>query len=339
MRDIEELRELREYDAGVPPLDDATRARVRARLSAAMNTTNVTNTTNATNAMSQESGTAPAVRRRPVLRIAVTGLVAAAVAGGVVVAGQGGSGGGRTAAPATQAPLMRNVSSQVVLDGAAAYARQHEQTAHPRDDQFIYTKEIIKETNDKTGKTKSYTDESWSSVDDSKPSWVMEVGKGWWSQPEKNGETRWPPRDWRTLTQLPTDPEKLILSLVGAGDISGLSDVEWSVVHIELVGLLKEDPVLPEGLRPAAFEALGMVPGVKAVPNQQDAEGRTGVGIVYDDPLHPEGYRDDESFIFAPDTYEFLGFRSSGERRDGGTITQLSYLDAWAIVDRAKQRP
>jgi hypothetical protein len=84
MRDIEELRELREYDAGAPPLDDATRRRVRLRLSTAM---------------TAEAGPAPApaVRRRPALRAALTGVVAAAVVGGVVVAGQGG--GGQTGGP------------------------------------------------------------------------------------------------------------------------------------------------------------------------------------------------------------------------------------------------
>ena len=337
MRDIEELRELRKYDAGAPPLDDATRARVRVRLSAAMNA---------------ENGPTPAVRRRPVLRIALTGAVAAAFVGGVLVTGPADdSGQGRTAAaPTAGSPVMRNVSAQIVLDGAATYARQHEQAARPRDDQFIYTKEIIRETNQKTGVTKSYTDEDWRSVDNSKPSWVMEIGKGWWAPPLKGKGTVWPPQDWGTLKKLPTDPRKLILALLpgsGPGDkddsLSGLNEQTWSVVHFQLAGLLELVPVMPEGLRPAAYEALGLVPGVKAVPNQKDAEGRTGVAITYDDPTLPSGATGFGSyFIFDPKTYEFLGFRderTSGEGTARTAFTQLSYLSSWAVVDKAKQRP
>ncbi|MFG1811212.1 CU044_5270 family protein [Streptomyces sp. NPDC049040] len=359
MRDIEELRVLREYDAGAPPLDAATRRRVWLRLSAAMEA---------------EGRPAPAVRRRPVLRIALTGVVAAAVAGGVLIAGQGGD-GGQTATPReTGSPVLLNVSAQTVLDGAAAYARQHEQAAHPRDDQFLYTKEIIKETNQKTGATKSYTDEDWRSVDDSKRSWVMEVGKGWWSEPLENGETQWPPQDWTTLKKLPTDPKRLILSLApgsdpatptpwatppasgtpsstgatalpGNGDasLSGISDMGWSMLHFQLVGLLKLVPVMPDGLRPAAYEALGMIPGVKVAPNQKDAKGRIGVAISYDDPTLPAGVTNsDDAFIFDPQTYEFLGFRTkhfSGHGKDRAEIDQLSSLDSWAVVDKAKQRP
>ncbi|WUH91747.1 CU044_5270 family protein [Streptomyces sp. NBC_00433] len=358
MRDIEELRELRKYDAGAPPLDDATRRRVRARLLAAMNA---------------ETGPAPAVRsRRPVLRIALTGTVAAAVAGGILVAGQGGdSGAGPTAAPpAATSPVMLNVSAQTVLNGAATYARRHERAVSPRDDQFIYTKEIIRETDEKTGATDSFTDEDWRSVDNSKPSWIMEVGKGWWAPPLKDGETEWPPQDWATLKKLPTDPKQLILFLAPGtgptdkptpessteptpesstgpggkdGSLSGISDMGWSMVHFQLAGLLKLVPVMPEGLRPAAYEALGMVPGVKLLPNQKDAKGRTGVAITYTDPTLPAGdagYGD--YFIFDPKTYEFLGFRDESTSIKGKhmvKVTQLSYLDSWAIVDKAKQRP
>ncbi|WP_328870764.1 CU044_5270 family protein [Streptomyces sp. NBC_00287] len=340
MRDTDELRALRDFEAGEPPLDDDTRRRVRARLFQAMN------------------GPAPAaVRpRRPVLRIALTGVVTAAVVAGVLVAVQHDDGtapGGTakrpaTGAPSTTAPAMRNVSAQTVLNGAAAYERKHEQVVSPRDDQFIYTKEIIKETEQKTGATKSHVDETWRSVDGSQRSWIMEIGKGWWSEPLKEDESMWPPQDWGTLKKLPTDPEKLILAIQGefgakARSLDDIDDQEWSHIHFSLAGLLKLVPVMPEGLRPAAYEALGMVPGVKAVPNQQDAKGRTGVAITYDDPTLPEGATGFGGyFIFDPETYRFLGFRDTRTSGDGAemkTYTQLSYLDSWAVVDKAKQRP
>ncbi|GAA3812069.1 CU044_5270 family protein [Streptomyces phyllanthi] len=334
MRDIDELRELRDFTAGTPPLDDETRRRARARLFAAM------------------AEPAPVVRprRRPVLRIALTGAVAASVAAGVLVAVRDDGGTGRTATlPATSSPALRNVSAQTVLNGAAAYERKHEQTVSPQDDQFIYTREIIKETDQKTGATKSYVDENWRSVDDSQSSWVMELGKGWWSPPLEEDQHLWPPQDWDTLEKLPTDPEKLILRLVYGPDdknhsLDEITETQWAGdIHRSLTALLKLVPVMPEGLRPAAYEALGMVPGVKVVPNQKDAKGRTGVAITYNDPRLPEGAKGfGGRFIFAPDTYRFLGFRDerdSGDGKNRKTYTQLSYLDTWAIVDKARQRP
>ncbi|UUU21405.1 CU044_5270 family protein [Streptomyces sp. DSM 40750] len=349
MRDIDELRDLRDlaaFDAGAPPLDDETRRRGRARLLATITAPGADHATRTT------VRPASLVRRRPVLRIALTGVVAAAVTAGVLVAVQrddGGDGRGKTAKPPVASlPPMRNVSAQTVLKGAAAYAREHEKPVSPRDDQFVYTKEIIKETNQKTGRTKTYVDEIWRSVDGSQRSWIMEIGKGWWSPPLADNESVWPPQDWGSLRKLPTDPEQLILAVHGElfgseASLDEITDEEWSVIHYSLAGLLKVVPVMPEGLRPAAYEALGMVPGVKAVPNQKDAKGRVGVAITYDDPSRPEeasGY--DSYFIFDPVTYAFLGFRderSSGDGKDIKRYTQLSYLDSWAIVDKVKQYP
>lgn len=354
MRDTEELRALREYDAGAPPLDAATRRRVWVRLYAAMT------------AEAAGNPPAPAVRRsRPVLRIALTATVAAAVAGGVLVAGQVNGSGGRTAASrAGNSPVLLNVSAQTVLDGAATYARQHEKAPVPRDDQFVYTKEIIKATNRATGSTTTYTDEDWRSVDGSQRSWIMEYGKGWWSEPAHPGETEWPPQDWGSLKKLPTNPEQLIRYLVpGAGtatptstptstptptptptraSLSGITDEQWSMLHFQLAGLLKLVPVMPDGLRPAAYEALAMIPGVKAVPDQQDAEGRTGIAITYDDPTGPStdpGYG--AYFVFDPKTYEYLGFRDHRTADDPKhtEFTDFSYLSTWSVVDHPKQHP
>ena len=88
----------------------------------------------------------------------------------------------------------------------------HEEPVAPRDDQFIYTKEIVKERNLKTGTTKTYVDENWRSVDDSQRSWVMEVGKGWWADPPKANESIWPTQDWTRLEKLPTEPAAISLT-------------------------------------------------------------------------------------------------------------------------------
>ncbi|MEU6843582.1 CU044_5270 family protein [Streptomyces sp. NPDC046716] len=321
------LDELSTWEGDAGPLDPAARHRARTRLLSAT-----------------ENRRRP-LWQRPGLRIAVSGLATAAIAATVLVAVRADDG-----APATaQKQQVRSVNARVVLAGAAAYDREHglPVTTPPRDDQFVYTKEIIKETNQKTGETKSYVDENWKSVDGSRRSWVMEIGRGWWSEPLGKNESMWPTQEWDTLKKLPTDPEKLILALQrkaggGSKSLDRLTTQDWWEVQFSLTGLLKLIPVMPDGLRAASYEALGMVPGVKVVPGERDAKGRTGVAVVC--TLDPSGRQVDGhlAFLFDPKTYAFLGFRdvrTSGDGAKKKTYTQLSSLDSWAITDKVKQRP
>ncbi|MFF7676086.1 CU044_5270 family protein [Actinacidiphila glaucinigra] len=331
-----DLAALREWDAGAAPLTDQARQRARAHLFTVVNSAPATRPAS------------PVLGRRPLLRLAVTGAAAAAAGAVTLVAV-------REAKPERKdAPRMRAVSAATVLSGAAAHERRNEKgrVAAPRDDQFIYTREIIKETEQGTGRVKTYVDENWRSVDDSRPSWIMELGRGWWSDPAKDAAVLddphvesvsvWPPQDWTVLRKLPTDPEKLIMAVQSRlahrrSPMDRLTPLEWSEIEFGLAGLLKLVPVMPVGLRPAAFEALSLIPGVKAVPGQKDAKGRTGVAIVFDDPAEARGGFG-SNFVFDAETYEFLGFkdvRTSGSR----TFAQFSSLDRWAITDRAKQRP
>ncbi|WP_055702986.1 MULTISPECIES: CU044_5270 family protein [Streptomyces] len=318
---MNELDELRGWDAGAPPLDDDTRHRARVRLFAAMN------------------GPAAAVRpvrRRPVLRIALAGLVAAAVAATVVVTVDGAK-DGQQAGPGSS-PSVANVAAAKVLHGAAAWEREHEkQTVVPRDDEFIYSKRIITETERKTGEVKSYTDEMWDSVDGSKRSLSMELGRVMWEEPLGKGGGVWPPRRWDELKKLPTDPEKLVPAIVSMGTsdkpISAFTEDERSEAYF-LLGELLKSPTLPEGLRAAAYEGLALVPGVKTVEGVEDSAGRTGVGIAY-----PDQYKG-RYLIFDATSHEFLGFRDERISRDGKKrYVQLSHTVEWGVVDKVRQRP
>lgn len=310
---MNELELLREWDADAPPLPDATRARVRFRLHEAMRTP-----------------TAPtAVRRRPLLRIAVAGVAAAAVTATVLVAEHQDS-----------SPRTRPVSATTVLRGAAAEERRLEKPIAPRDDQFIYTKEIIKETPASGGPTKTYVDESWNSVDGSKKSYVSELEHTQWVPADQPGQSSWPPRRWSQLEQLPTDPGKLTIALRDMGapepDRPTRAD-EWPMVHFFLYGLLRT-PALPEGLRPAAFEALATVPGVKVLPDQTDADGRAGIGIQYVGEPGTPWADGGPVLVFDARTYRYLGMRD--ERTAGGvTYEQWSSLAANGVVDRVLERP
>jgi hypothetical protein len=316
---MRELDLLREWDADTPPLTDQARARARFRLH---------------QAMLAPTTLAPAtVRRRPVLRMAMAGVAAAAVATSVVVAENNES-----------SPRTQPVSATTVLHGAAIEERRTERPIAPRDDQFLYTKEIIKEIPaGGGGRTRTYVDESWNSVDGSKKSYVSELGRKQWVPVYGPGQGTWPPSKWTELKLLPTDPRKLAIVL---RDMGGKPDYskpmkagDWPMTQYFLSGLLRR-PVLPNGLRSAAYEALATVPGIKVVPNQKDADGRAGIGIRFV-PIGPGTVRSHPRpplLVFDAKTYRYLGMRD--QRTAGGkTYEQWSYVAASAVVDRVMQRP
>lgn len=181
-----------------------------------------------------------------------------------------------------------------MLHGAAAEERSLEKPIAPRDDQFIYTKEIVKETPAKGGRTRTYVDESWNSVDGSKKSYVSELGRKQWVPVFAPGEGTWPPTKWTELAQLPTDPRKLVITLRDMGGKPDYSKpmraADWPMTQVFVSGLLRA-PVLPKGLRAAAYEALATVPGIKVLPHQKDADGRVGIGIQYVGSPEPPGGR------------------------------------------------
>ena len=148
----DELEFLREWDADAAPFTAPARDRARHQL------------LNAMAHADQRTGAGPS--RRHALRLAAAAVVATAVTGTAALIGTDGSGEG--GAPGTSTPRLENAAA-TVLNGAAAWEREQEkEPVAPRDDQFIYSKRIIKETEQKTGKVKTYTDEMWDSVDVSK---------------------------------------------------------------------------------------------------------------------------------------------------------------------------
>ncbi|MFG2660951.1 CU044_5270 family protein [Streptomyces sp. NPDC048425] len=326
----DELELLRDWDANAAPLTEPARAKARHRL---------------LNAMTRAQRHPDAVpSRRHVLRLATAAVVAVAVTGTAVLISEGGADEGdrpdrANRVSGTATPRMSNVSAVTVLNRAAARAGKHEKPVAPRDDQFIYSKRIIKETERETGAVKTYEDVNWDSVDGSKRSLTMELGRVIWEEPLKEGEGVWPPREWSKLKKLPTDPEKLIPGIIGVGTskkpMSNFTADDWYDAYFMLGELLKW-PLLPQGLRPAAYEALALVPGVKAIPGVKDSAGRTGVGIAYVKHSSEKG----KYLVFDPKSYEFLGFRDERTSRSGDkTYIQVSHVADWAIVDRVKQRP
>ncbi|MGX1369222.1 hypothetical protein RKD19_004581 [Streptomyces canus] len=318
---MNEIELLREWDADAPPLSDTARARARFRLHQAMQAPGTVSTT----------GPAPVLGRRPLLRIAVACAAAAAVTATVVVSQN----------TAENAPRTQAVSATTVLRGAAAEALRTEQPLAPRDDQFVYTKEVIRRTPVAGGPAKTYIDESWSSVDGSKKSYVSELGHTQWVQPAQKGRYSWPPSQWSKLEQLPLDPDRLTITLREAGTKPDFGRPtradEWPEVQIFLSGLLRA-PVLPKGLRSAAFEALAAVPGIEVVPGRTKVDGREAIGIRYRGPAGSPWADGGRLLLFDAKSYRYLGLRERVTAR-GTSYDQWQHVTAQGVVDRVLQRP
>ncbi|WP_246531206.1 CU044_5270 family protein [Streptomyces bathyalis] len=282
--------------------------------------------------------------RRPVLSAVVAATAAVAVTATVVIAGNLGDRQGRSGPSVSESSTTR-VSAKKVLNDAADRVREEEKDAKtdvPRDDQFIYIRNIVKETNRKTGRTDVREAENWESVDRSKRGWVNEIGgDGTWDEPLGKNESTFPPPGWEAQKKIPTDPVELIRYLAKGLGTSGKPDSlkeikkrDWYMVQFSLKGLATR-PISPKGLRPAAFEALAKVPGMKAKAGVEDSRGRPTVGVSYD-----HKFTRNQMLLFDEDSHAYLEDRDIRATLDGKkSYDQFIRLAEAAVVDKVKQRP
>ncbi|MBJ6641186.1 CU044_5270 family protein [Streptomyces sp. DHE7-1] len=224
---MDELTTVRAWDAGRPGPSEEARTAARARLEAAM--------------ARESEGAAPRagrLSRRIVLRTAFAGLTAAA-AGAVVVALDD---------EGDRAPRLEAVSAAEVLRRAADRSRAAgSDLPVPRDDQYFYTRTYITQVPVKGGPTRTWNDESWMSVDGSKPSLRQEHGKVHHDPPLGKHEVRWPPTVYSKLQKMPTDPDELLAMFRGNAGAPA-DDV---MAFFEGCMLLMGPRVMPPACRPA----------------------------------------------------------------------------------------
>ncbi|QIJ65737.1 CU044_5270 family protein [Streptomyces sp. JB150] len=312
---MDELTRVRAWDADGGGLSDEARAAARTRLLAAV--------------AAEDRAAAPArpLSRRLVFRAALGGAAATAVGAGVVMTRDAGS---------ARTPALEPVSAQDVLRRAAARTRAlGSDLPVPRDDQYFYTRTHIRRTPLKTGRTRTWTDESWLSVDGSKPSLREEHGRVHRDPPLGEHEVLWPPTVYSGLRKMPTDPDKL-LDVLRLGDkASPESDMH---VFFEGCMLLKGPRVVPPGLQAATFEALSRLPRIRLDHDAVDGAGREAVGVSYPGT--------EFTFLFDRTTYDYLGLRTKGsvpEKADGkwiqtGWYYETRSLEELQVVDRIGQR-
>ncbi len=315
---------LRELAADTRPLTDAARRAARDRLDRAM-------------AGEDGSAVAPGLPRRRLIRFAVAATVAAGAGGTAVVAST--RGGSPHARPIHAADVVE------VLHHAASRSRaDSKRLPIPRDDQYFYMKTFTEHTAVKDGKKQTWTDESWMSVDGSKPSRREEFGKVHMDPPLGKHEVASPPTRYSELKKWPTDPDKL-LTWLGYGqkvlqpDNATPKMDSGSIAYFQAWLLLKGPRVLPPGLQAATFEALAKLPRIRIGHDTVDVLGRHGISVSYPGRS--------ASIILDSSTYGYLGARDVGIHRvrvNGHWkwepyYTSMTAREALGVVDRIGQRP
>lgn len=311
---MDDLTAVRELSGDVPELTDEARTAARFRLQRAILREGV------------RQGRQRQLSRRLMIRAAVAGTAAAAVAGGVVVATRH--------EPGTDAPRLTGLSAAQLLRKAADRSRADGAgTPVPRDDQYVYTRTYITRTYVKDGAKRTWTDESWLSVDGSRPSRREEHGTVHNDPPLGEHEVMWPPTRYAELAKWPTDPGEL-LERLRMGMDKGYREAFMNACQFFVV-----PRVMPPGLEAATFEAVARIPGIRIDRQAVDALGRHGIAVSY-----PEF---DFAFVFDARTYAYLGMRQTGStvtyhgRRatHHGWYHEMSARRELGVVDRIGQRP
>ncbi|EPD68084.1 CU044_5270 family protein [Streptomyces sp. HGB0020] len=303
---MDDLTAVRELHDDVPELTDDARAAARARLQRAV----------------LQERRPRALSRRLVLRATAAATATAAVAGGVLLATD------------ADGPRMTALSAAEVLQKAAVRARAARSGVPvPRNDQYFYTRTFITRTYDKDGRTRTWTDESWTSVDGSKPSRREEHGKVHNDPPLAENEVMAPPTEYAALAKWPTDPDRLLERL----RMDTREDDRMAFMNACQFFVVPR--VMPPGLEAAIFEAVAKIPGIRTDRDSVDALGRRGVAVSYP--------KFDFSFVFDARTCAYLGMRSKGssvtyhgrkaEHHDW--YHEVSGRLELAVVDRIGQRP
>ncbi|MEU1536454.1 CU044_5270 family protein [Streptomyces fagopyri] len=311
---MDDLTRVREWEADVPPLADEARSAARVRLQSEIHHEN-------------RATRSAAPSRRLVFRVAAAAAVAA-VGGTVVVASANRDG---------DAVSRTSLTAAQVLHRAADRSRSGRAGLPiPRNDQYFYTRTYSTRTPLKGGRAKTWTDESWLSVDGSRPSRRQEHGKIHHDPPLGKYEVAWPPTSYAKLATMPTDPDRLLEELSHGG--AGTPDGDRNA-FFEICLLMRGPRVMPPGLQAAAFEALAKIRGVELDHDQVDAVGRHGVGVSYPKITF--------TFVFDSETYDYLGlrFKGSGLKRvngkwqTAGRYFEMTSMEKLAVVDRIGQRP
>ena len=298
-----------------------------------------------------------AFRHGPARRIAIGGVTvaaAAAITAGVLV-------GGTTPAVVT-VPVM--LTAREVLDHAATAALR-ETTVVPREDQFVYTKDVS---------PGGVVQLSWLSVDGTRNGLTespvngrlqksVQLGcvngsrtyrlPGRNGKPEKGGHkpivSKKPvPMYGPLVSKKPVPMDGPLVTTACTPERAYFPDMPTTAAAMgpylartqgirlndlndlsKTVGFMLESDYILPAQRAALYRFLATTPGLTVESRVRDVSGRPGIGVVW----HFEGSK--AMNIFAQGTYAYLGMTTWGERSQMGGES----LVQTAIVNRAGQFP
>ena len=255
-------------------------------------------------------------RRNPWLRPVITaGAVATVAALTFVVLPGGGADGTSAATPGkgtTTTTAARTAAT--LLEDIALAAEGTELPSGIRDDQFVYVKSRVAYTtytNGGPGKLDPVHDrEVWLSVDGTRDG-LLEEDKDPLQHQSLASEgllgedkpTNPQPTDYRALSKLPTDPDKMLDRLyeIVAKEVDNEQPDKDYRAFVLFADLIREN-LMPPKVSAALYRAAAKIPGVEVVPDVKDTAGRTGIAVTR---TGADG--EEEQLIFDKKTYTFLG--------------------------------
>lgn len=290
----------------------------------------------------RDQATTPVRPTRRLLRPAFLAPVTALALAGVLTAGIALSDGGGKPATETAADMR----PAAALLGQISDAAGQRSTLDVRDDQFVYTREKVREADLSSGKAvvsplKDY--EKWIAQEPGplkKLGLIRSDGETFPMNAEL-GDTEGTPAGfsrptYHWLGSLPTDPGELLDYLYAKTPHADGRQRDQAV--FEQIGELLGG-VVPPRTAAALYQAAAKIPGVTEAPRARDAIGRSGLGIARED----KRYGVHTEWVFDKKDFSFLGSRSyltkDAPYGKAGTLLSSTAETRTAVVDKAGQVP
>ncbi|MGW1216177.1 CU044_5270 family protein [Streptomyces sp. NPDC002499] len=285
--------------------------------------------------------------RRAILLPAMACALAGAVVGGLALAG--GNGDGKM--PLATGPALTTTIGAADAKGAPqlldrislAAADTSGQAVH--EGQFVYIASKVANTHTKTVDDKTtivsqelHDRQTWMSAD-GKDGWLIEAGET--SDEGMTLASKIPSSGaYDALVKLPTDPDVLLRQIYKESDAVRDPEVPSDQAAFVAIGDLLTESYPPADVAAALYKAAAKIPGVVAVDDAVDAEGRHGIAIARQDNT---GERTE--WIFDKKSLRLLGERVvvveplADSEFKAGTVLFTSAITQRAVVDGMKETP
>ncbi|MGW1815141.1 CU044_5270 family protein [Streptomyces sp. NPDC002125] len=321
---MDEMTRLREFRADAPAPDRAALAPGRQRLTDAV------------------AGGRRGLRRRPDWRLASLGAAVAVTVAALLGTQLLATPGPRPAGPAATAGSLDLSGPAATLGQAARYLEGLTPPPEPRDDQWIYTRNVMGEPVLKAGNGNQagfrYDPDSWTPYADVT------------TEKDRSDDDRSAREIYRAAAALPEDPEALLAEVRELYPADNSEDEEQQEFR-GLGVLIGSYPVPPAALA-RIYRAMATIPGVEITRHLvEDAAGREAIAVTRDE----KGTHQRREILLSPSDYGFAGLRfrvtedyemempkgmrGPGQKYTAGDITVDQARTEAAVVDANGAKP